>query len=400
MTKTDSWVGQVTASSDQDIPSTSTMPSDFDLASASSESELGMPQDAADSTTAPLLQVRNLETHFTTGRGTLKAVDNTSFELDYGKTIGIVGESGSGKSVTVRTIMRILPRNVGHQSGDIIFEGRDIHNLSSEEAKHFWGVEMAMIFQDPMTSLNPVVKIGRQITESLQYHLNQSKEAARQRALELLQLVGIPEAERRLGEYPHQLSGGMCQRVTIAIALACRPKLLIADEPTTALDVTVQKQILDLLDDLQQDQKMAMILITHDLGVVAGRADEIAVMYAGRIVEKAPTQDLFASMRHPYTQALFESIPKVEHPSHTRLRAITGQPPDLTALPEGCSFAPRCRHARPRCLTEQPALDPDEVNPLRSYACFYPVGTPAGEEALAANKAEGKTAAGVELSSD
>jgi len=400
MTKTDSWVGQVTASSDQDIPSASTMPSDFDLASASSESELGMPQDAADSTTAPLLQVRNLETHFTTGRGTLKAVDNTSFELDYGKTIGIVGESGSGKSVTVRSIMRILPRNVGHQSGDIIFEGRDIRNLSSEEAKHFWGVEMAMIFQDPMTSLNPVVKIGRQITESLQYHLNQSKEAARQRALELLQLVGIPEAERRLGEYPHQLSGGMCQRVTIAIALACHPKLLIADEPTTALDVTVQKQILDLLDDLQQDQKMAMVLITHDLGVVAGRANEIAVMYAGRIVEKAPTQDLFASMRHPYTQALFESIPKVEHPSHTRLRAIIGQPPDLTALPEGCSFAPRCRYARPRCLTEQPTLDPDEVNPLRSYACFYPVGTPAGEEALAANKAEGKTAAGVELSSD
>lgn len=348
----------------------------------------------------PLLQVSNLETHFTTDRGILKAVDDISFELDYGQTIGIVGESGSGKSVTVRSIMNILPRNVGYQAGDVIFEGRDIQHLSRDAAKHFWGVEMAMIFQDPLTSLNPVVKVGRQITESLQYHLNLSKIAARQRALELLNLVGIPEAARRLGEYPHQLSGGMCQRITIAIALACHPKLLIADEPTTALDVTVQKQILDLLDELQGDQKMAMILITHDLGVVAGRADEIAVMYAGRIVEKSATRDLFASMRHPYTQALFESIPKIEHPSHTRLRAITGQPPDLTDLPAGCSFASRCRYARPRCLSENPALEPDNINPLRSYACFHPVGTPEGEEALAANKADGTTAAGLDMSGE
>ncbi len=350
--------------------------------------------------TGPLLQVRNLQTHFHTDRGVLKAVDDISFNLDYGKTIGIVGESGSGKSVSVRSIMKILAGNVGHQSGEVIFEGRDTRTLSREQSKHFWGVEMSMIFQDPMTSLNPVVKIGRQITESLQYHLGHSKDAATQRALELLNLVGIPEAARRLGEYPHQLSGGMCQRVTIAIALACHPKLLIADEPTTALDVTVQKQILDLLDQLQQDQHMAMILITHDLGVVAGRADNIAVMYAGRIVEKAGTRDLFAQMRHPYTQALFESIPKVEHPSHTRLRAIVGQPPDLTALPEGCSFAPRCRYAQARCLTEAPELEPDPVNPNRSYACFYPVNTPAGDEALAANKAQGWTAAGVDLSDE
>ena len=383
MTKTQIRPGQATSSLDLDDPYK-------DDSAATAEVPHG---------TGPLLQVRNLATHFATDRGTLKAVDDISFELGYGKTIGIVGESGSGKSVTVRSIMRILPGNVGHQGGEVIFADRSLNELSREEAKHFWGVEMAMIFQDPQTALNPVVKIGRQITESLQYHLNLSKTMARQRALELLELVGIPAAERRLGEYPHQLSGGMCQRVTIAIALACSPKLLIADEPTTALDVTVQKQILDLLDDLQRERKMAMILITHDLGVVAGRAEEIAVMYAGRIVEKAATRDLFASMRHPYTQALFESIPKVEHPSHTRLQAIAGSTPDLTALPEGCSFAPRCRYARPQCLTEKPQLEPDRVNPMRSYACFHPVGTPAGDEALATNMADGRTAAGLDMSS-
>ena len=357
-----------------------------------------LPASTSASPNSTLLDVRDLRTHFATDRGELRAVDGVSFSLDHGRTIGIVGESGSGKSVTVRSIMNILPRNVGLQAGEVSFEGEDIQNLTGPEAKHFWGVKMSMIFQDPMTSLNPVVKVGRQITESLRYHLRMSRPEATARALELLDLVGIPEARRRLSEYPHQLSGGMCQRITIAIALACHPKLLIADEPTTALDVTVQKQILDLLDRLQTDQQMAMILITHDLGVVAGRADEIAVMYAGRIVEKAATTDLFASMRHPYTQALFESIPKIEHRSHTRLRAISGQPPDMTDLPAGCSFSPRCRYAQERCLTEKPPLETDPVNTNRSYACFYPVNTPAGEEALAINIKSGKSAAGLDMS--
>ena len=376
---------------------TSTATPDFSAPGAAGLATADIPTPSRNST---LLDVRDLRTHFTTDRGELRAVDGVSFSLEHGRTIGIVGESGSGKSVTVRSIMNILPRNVGLQAGEVSFEGEDIQNLTGPEAKHFWGVKMSMIFQDPMTSLNPVVKVGRQITESLRYHLKMSRPEATARALELLDLVGIPEARRRLSEYPHQLSGGMCQRITIAIALACHPKLLIADEPTTALDVTVQKQILDLLDRLQTDQQMAMILITHDLGVVAGRADEIAVMYAGRIVEKAATTDLFASMRHPYTQALFESIPKIEHRSHTRLRAISGQPPDMTDLPEGCSFSPRCRYAQERCLTEKPPLETDPINTNRSYACFYPVNTPAGEEALAINIKSGKSAAGLDMSKE
>ena len=376
---------------------TGTATPDFSAPGAAGSATADFPTPSRNST---LLDVRDLRTHFTTDRGELRAVDGVSFSLEHGRTIGIVGESGSGKSVTVRSIMNILPRNVGLQAGEVSFEGEDIQNLTGPEAKHFWGVKMSMIFQDPMTSLNPVVKVGRQITESLRYHLKMSRPEATARALELLDLVGIPEARRRLSEYPHQLSGGMCQRITIAIALACHPKLLIADEPTTALDVTVQKQILDLLDRLQTDQQMAMILITHDLGVVAGRADEIAVMYAGRIVEKAATTDLFASMRHPYTQALFESIPKIEHRSHTRLRAISGQPPDMTDLPEGCSFSPRCRYAQERCLTEKPPLETDPINTNRSYACFYPVNTPAGEEALAINIKSGKSAAGLDMSKE
>ena len=251
-----------------------------------------------------------------------------------------------------------------------------------------------MIFQDPMNSLNPVMPVGRQIGEGLRYHRRLRREAATARARELLEQVGIADPDRRLREYPHQLSGGMRQRVMIAMALACEPKLLIADEPTTALDVTVQKQILDLLDRLRLEHGMAMILITHDLSVVAGRAHEVAVMYAGRIVEKAPTLRLFTAMRHPYTKALFESIPKVASPSHTRLRVIQGRPPDLASLPPGCAFAPRCRHAQARCLTESPALTGDGEH---RFACFYPAGTGDGEAALAANQAAGRTAAGLQL---
>ena len=345
----------------------------------------------------PLLRVENLTTTFDTPRGPLRAVDDVSFSLDKGETLGVVGESGSGKSVLVRSIMNILARN-GHVGADskVIFDGRDVRKLSRADSRHFWGTEMAMVFQDPMTSLNPVKKVGVQITESIRFHLGHSKEAARERALELLNQVGIPEAERRLGEYPHQLSGGMRQRVVIAIALACNPKLLIADEPTTALDVTVQKQILDLLARLQEELQMAMILITHDLGVVAGRAKRIAVMYGGRIVESADTGELFANMRHPYTEALLNSIPRIEYESHTRLEAISGRPPDMVNPPAGCRFAPRCRYASARCVDEDPPLGTTGAIAHR-FACHFPVGTPEGEAALKANLDAGVTGAGLDL---
>ena len=250
----------------------------------------------------PTLVVENLRTSFATDRGELKAVDGVSFSLSSGRTLGVVGESGSGKSATARSIMNLLPPGSSTSTGRVLIDGRDVRKLSRKDARHVWGVEASMVFQNPMTSLNPVMQVGRQIGEGLRYHRNLPREAARRRARELLEQVGIADADRRLREYPHQLSGGMRQRVMIAIALACEPKLLIADEPTTALDVTVQKQILDLLDRLRRQRRMAMILITHDLSVVAGRTDDVAVMYAGRVVEQAPTRQLFTAMRHPYTK--------------------------------------------------------------------------------------------------
>jgi peptide/nickel transport system ATP-binding protein len=249
-----------------------------------------------------------------------------------------------------------------------------------------WGTEMAMVFQDPMTSLNPVMKVGRQITESLRYHLKMTKRLAEENALALLKSVNIPEPERRLREYPHQLSGGMRQRIVIAIALACGPKLLFADEPTTALDVTVQAQILNVLQQQQRERFMAMILVTHDLGVVAGRADEIAVMYAGQIVERAPTRTLFAGVRMPYTEGLLKSIPKLEQPSHSRLEIIGGRPPDLVNVPPGCKFAPRCPYVQDKCREEEPPLvEADTAN--HYFKCWFPVGTPEGKEALERNLA-------------
>jgi peptide/nickel transport system ATP-binding protein len=346
----------------------------------------------APETSGLLLDVVDLRTQFRTARGRVKAVDGVSFDLARGKTLGVVGESGSGKTVLSRSIMGLLPRNAD-VTGQVTYEGRDITGAPTAVMRAVWGTEMAMVFQDPMTSLNPVMKIGKQITESLREHLDMPRDEATRTALALLKSVGIPEAERRLKEYPHQLSGGMRQRVTIAIALACGPKLLFADEPTTALDVTVQAQILDLLQQQQRERNMAMILVTHDLGVVAGRADEIAVMYAGQIVEKAPTRALFADMRMPYTEALLKSIPKLTHPSHTRLEAIGGRPPDLIHPPPGCKFSPRCPYAQARCLDEEPGLT-EAAAPGHFYRCFFPVGTPEGEDALARNLAAGKTAAG------
>jgi len=345
-----------------------------------------------------LLEVNDVQTYFTTERGTVRAVDGVSFSLERGKTLGIVGESGCGKSVLSRSVMGLLPSNVIRR-GSIVFEGREIGESGANVMRDYWGTQMAMVFQDPMTSLNPVMRIGKQITESLRYHLDVSKDFAEETALSLLQSVGIPEAKRRLRDYPHQMSGGMRQRVMIAIALACGPKMLFADEPTTALDVTVQAQILDLLQQQQRERFMAMILVTHDLGVVAGRADDIAVMYAGRIVEKAPTRVLFSQTRHPYTEALLKSIPKLGDPSHTKLEAISGRPPDLVHPPAGCKFAPRCPYAQQRCIDEEPPLA-ERDTPGHDFRCWYPVGTPEGEAALAHNQAAGVTAAGTVVRTD
>jgi len=341
----------------------------------------------------PLLEVHDVQTFFKTPRGLVRAVDGVSLSLERGKTLGVVGESGSGKSVLSRSIMGLLPNNVVRH-GSIKFEGREIGDADTEAMRGYWGTMMSMVFQDPMTSLNPVMRIGNQITESLRYHLDVTKDYANETALSLLQSVGIPEAERRLREYPHQLSGGMRQRVMIAIALACGPRLLFADEPTTALDVTVQAQILDLLQAQQRERFMAMVLVNHDLGVVAGRADNTAVMYAGQIVEYAPTRLLFAETRHPYTEALLKSIPKLSQASHTRLDAISGRPPDLVSPPVGCKFAARCGFAQPKCVAEEPVLS-DEATPGHAFRCFYPVGSPEGTEALERNLAAGVTATGL-----
>jgi peptide/nickel transport system ATP-binding protein len=320
---------------------------------------------------APLLEVGNLGVELATERGPLRAVVGVDLTLAPGRTLGIVGESGSGKTMLARAILRLLPPDA-KTTGRIALDGRDLYALPAKALRRLRWRELAVIFQDPMTSLNPVLTIGSQIAEALTGHLGFSQAAAFARAVELLTEVGIPEPERRARQYPHQLSGGMRQRVAIAIALSCEPKLLIADEPTTALDVTVQAQILDLLAREQRRRHMAMILITHDLGVVAGRTDEVAVMYAGRILERAPTRLLFKSMSVPYTAALLAALPRLDAPAHTPLPAIAGMPPDPTRLPPGCPFHPRCPSRRDRCRREAPPLsDPDGGGQL--YACWYPL---------------------------
>jgi len=333
----------------------------------------------------PLLDVDDVHTHFRTQRGVVRAVDGVSLTLNRGRTLGLVGESGCGKSVLSRTIMGLLP-STAVRHGTVTFAGQRLDDLNAPELRSYWGTQMAMVFQDPMTSLNPVMRIGRQITESLRYHFEMDKDEARETALALLRSVQIPEPERRLRQYPQELSGGMRQRVVIAIALACGPKLLFADEPTTALDVTVQSQILYLLRVQQREREMAMVLVTHDLGVVAGHTDEVAVMYAGQIVEQAPTRTLFASMRMPYTAALLQSIPKLENDRHSRLSVIAGRPPDLVSPPMGCRFAARCPQAQERCRQEMPPLLEAE-QPGHLYRCWYPVGTDRGREALERNLA-------------
>jgi oligopeptide/dipeptide ABC transporter ATP-binding protein len=295
-----------------------------------------------------LLEVDNLHTHFFTREGVVKAVDGVTFSVEAGKTIGIVGESGCGKSVTALSIMGLIPKPPARiVEGTVTFQGRELTALSERDLEDIRGREMAMIFQDPMTSLNPTLRIRTQITEVLDRHFGYSKEDARKRAVELLEEVQIPRAAQRLDDYPHRFSGGMRQRVMIAIALACNPKLLIADEPSTALDVTVQAEILDLLEELRREHEMGMMIITHDMGVVAETAHEVAVMYAGQIVEHAPTEELFDHPEHPYTEALLGALPQLEGEDirFGRLRSIPGRPPDLIAPPEGCRFAPRCPHA-------------------------------------------------------
>jgi peptide/nickel transport system ATP-binding protein len=323
----------------------------------------------------PLLDVRQLTTRLDTPRGQIRAVDGVSLSVRRGRALGIVGESGSGKTVLVRSIMGLLPTRGSLRSGSVRFEGREIGGLPPEQMRGTWGKEMAMVFQDPMTSLNPLMRVGDQVGEPLRLHLGMSRKEARAVAARLLGEVRIPDPDRRLRQYPHQLSGGMRQRVMIAIALACGPTLLLADEPTTALDVTVQAQILALLGHERRERNMSLVLVTHDLGVVAAHTDEIAVMYAGRIVERAPTARLFEDVRMPYTEALLRSIPRLDSPRHERLRVIPGRPPDLIDPPTGCRFAPRCSYTQDRCRLEEPPLVADD-DPEHLFACWYPVGAP------------------------
>jgi peptide/nickel transport system ATP-binding protein len=318
-----------------------------------------------------LLDVEDIMVELSTERGPLLAVADVSLEVAPGRTLGIVGESGSGKTMLARAILRLLPP-AARVAGRVRFDGRDLYDLPQETLRCLRGRELAVVFQDPTTSLNPVLTVGGQIVETLRAHLGLGERAALAQAVNLLAEVGIPEPERRARQYPHQLSGGMRQRVAIAIALSCAPKLLIADEPTTALDVTVQAQILDLLARETRKRGMAMILITHDLGVVAGRTDEVAVMYAGRIVEHAPTRALFKNPRHPYAEALMAAIPKLDAPPHTPLATITGAPPDPARLPGGCPFNPRCRHAQDRCRRDRPPLSTGH-GAGHPYACWFPL---------------------------
>jgi oligopeptide/dipeptide ABC transporter ATP-binding protein len=330
----------------------------------------------------PLLAVEDLRVQFWTRRGTVYAVNGTSFEIAPGETLGIVGESGCGKSVTSLALLGILPRAGRVVGGTAMFEGRDLLSMRDRELRRVRGREIAMIFQDPMTSLNPVLSVGRQIREAIETHFDMSKRAANLRAGELLERVGIPNPNARLRDYPHQFSGGMRQRAMIAMALACKPKLLIADEPTTALDVTIQAQILDILRELVREEGTALILITHDLGVVAGMCERLNVMYAGMFIETGTADQLFATPRHPYTLGLLESIPRLDASRREQLKPIPGAPRDMLAPPSACPFQPRCRFEVEQSRLELPALV--EVEPGHKVACFNPVPADLWEQERAA----------------
>ena len=317
----------------------------------------------------PLLDVRDLQTQFSTSGGVVRAVDGVSWDVRAGETVALVGESGCGKSVSALSVMRLVSAPAGRiVGGEVRFKGRDLLGLSDEEMRKIRGRDIAMIFQEPMTSLNPVLTIGRQLTESLEIHLGMTPEQARARAGEILGLVGIADADRRLRQYPHQFSGGMRQRIMIAMALSCNPALILADEPTTALDVTIQAQILELLKSLSRKLGAAMLIITHNLGVVARYADRVNVMYAGRIVERGTAREIYANPRHPYTLGLLRSVPRLDEPRRAKLDPIPGQPPDLTRLPAGCAFAPRCSFAVERCRRDRPELE--LVAPDHTAACW------------------------------
>ena len=321
---------------------------------------------------AKLLEVKNLKTQFFTQDGVVHAVNGISYTVDKGETVAIVGESGCGKSVGVMSLIRLIPQPPGKiVDGEVWFDGQDLLKLTEEELRHIRGNKIAMIFQDPMTSLNPVLTIGRQITEALELHLGMNREQSRKRAVQLLEMVGIPGAESRLDDYPHQFSGGMRQRVMIAMGLSCDPQLLIADEPTTALDVTIQAQIIDLVGHLKEELGMAIIWITHDLGVVAGMAERVIVMDAGFIIEQAPVDQVYSNPRHPYTLGLLRSIPRLDLGRQKRLIPIDGLPPDLLDLPSQCPFAPRCSFAIEKCWQTNPPLD--EVGPGHIAACWVDI---------------------------
>lgn len=320
--------------------------------------------------TPRLLEVQGLKTEFRRDGGSVMAVSGVDFHINKGEVLGLVGESGCGKSVTSLSIMRLLKDTPGRIAGGAVrFEGTDLTRLNEKEMRKFRGNELAMIFQEPMTSLNPVLRIGSQLEEPVMLHLGYSRKRAREHAIHTLKLVGIPRADEVMNDYPHQLSGGMRQRVMIAMAMACSPKLLIADEPTTALDVTIQAQILDLMKRLKEEQDMGMLLITHDLGVVAEMCDRVVVMYAGRVVEEASVTDLFERPQHPYTKGLIHSVPKLRQKVR-RLESIPGNVPDLSAMPQGCKFAPRCPHVMDRCLTQEPELLPLEGAAERKSRCW------------------------------
>jgi oligopeptide transport system ATP-binding protein len=321
-----------------------------------------------------LLEVKDLRTQFFTQDGVVNAVNGINYTLDEGETLGIVGESGCGKSVGVMSLIRLIPSPPGKVvGGEVYFEGRDLLKLGDDEIRSIRGNKISMIFQDPMTSLNPVLTVGRQISEALELHLGMDKKQARARSIELLELVGIPLAAQRIDDYPHQFSGGMRQRAMIAMGLSCNPQLLIADEPTTALDVTIQAQIVDLVKRLRDELGMAIIWITHDLGVVAGLADRVIVMYAGYIVEEAPVKDLYANPRHPYTMGLLGSLPRLDEERPEELASIEGLPPDLINLPSGCPFYARCNYRIDRCTQDVPPLTSVGVN--HTAACIVDVTT-------------------------